>query len=84
MFGGAGFVARRDIAGLILNRWGHAFVCPEPGYFFGRDDQRAPRDLVREGYGRVRFAHAELQGNQSILSSMAEAQRASEHVKRLL
>ena len=34
MFSSAGFNPAKDIAGIILNRWGHAFVVPEPGFFF--------------------------------------------------
>lgn len=81
MFGDHGFDARKDIAGLILNRWGHAYICPQPGFFFGRNGKPAPRDVVRKGFGRIFFAHAELQGNQSWLSSAIEAKRASEQVK---
>ncbi len=80
MFGAHGFDARRDVRALITNRWGHAYVCPQPGFFYGRDGKPAPRDVVRAGYGRIRFAHAELQGNQSILSCAAEAERASRQV----
>ena len=35
MFAPGGFDPRRDIAGIILNRWGHAYVNPQPGFFFG-------------------------------------------------
>lgn len=76
MFGGHGFDVRRDVRALITNRWGHAYVCAQPGFFFGTDGRTPARDVVRAGYGRVRFAHAELQGNQSILSSAIEAERA--------
>ena len=31
MFGRQGFDANRDIAGIILNRWGHAYLAPQPG-----------------------------------------------------
>jgi len=31
MFSSAGFDASRDIAGIILNRWGHAYLSPQPG-----------------------------------------------------
>jgi spermidine dehydrogenase len=34
MFGGSGFDAQKDIAGIILNRWGHGYVTPTPGFFF--------------------------------------------------
>ena len=35
LFGAAGFDPRRDVAGLILNRWGHAYSVPFPGFFGG-------------------------------------------------
>jgi spermidine dehydrogenase len=80
MFGDHGFDAKRDVAGLVLNRWGHAYVFPYPGFFFGKNGRPAARDVVRKGYGRVSFAHAELQGNQSWYSSALEAKRASDQV----
>src|SRR5258706_15201480 len=64
MFGAYGFDPKRDIAGLIPNRWGHAYVVPQPGFYFGRDGKPAPREVVRKGYGRVRFEHSELTGFQ--------------------
>src|SRR6202035_1226409 len=33
MFETAGFEARRDIVGNVLNRWGHAYLSPQPGFF---------------------------------------------------
>jgi hypothetical protein len=30
-----GFDPARDIAGITINRWGHAYVVPEPGFNFG-------------------------------------------------
>jgi len=47
MFASAGFDAQRDIAGIILNRWGHAYLSPQPGFFFGEDGQPAPRETLR-------------------------------------
>ena len=44
MFSRSGFDPRRDIAGIILNRWGHAYVSPQPGFFFGKDGKPAPRE----------------------------------------
>ena len=40
MFAPGGFDPRRDIAGIILNRWGHAYVNPQPGFFFARTASR--------------------------------------------
>jgi spermidine dehydrogenase len=43
MFANSGFDAERDIAGIILNRWGHAYLSPQPGFFFGKEGKPAPR-----------------------------------------
>jgi spermidine dehydrogenase len=72
MFGAAGFDARRDIAGIILNRWGHAYFAPPVGYFFGRHGEPAPHDVIRKPYGRIVFAHSELQGNMNMAHGMLE------------
>ncbi|MGA7916883.1 MAG: FAD/NAD(P)-binding protein [Candidatus Acidiferrales bacterium] len=77
MFGRAGFDARRDIAGIILNRWGHAYLNPQPGFFFGRDGRAAPREALRAApFGRIAFANTDLAGIMDHRSSILEAQRA--------
>src|SRR6201999_1611447 len=53
MFGEAGFDARRDIAGIVLNRWGHAYIAPPLGFFHG---QSAAHELLRKPHGRIIFA----------------------------
>src|SRR5207248_8988934 len=63
MFGPSGFDARADIAGIILNRWGHAYLAPQPGFFFGKYGQPAPREVLRRApFGRISFANTELSG----------------------
>ena len=42
MFSRSGFNARRDIAGIILNRWGHAYLSPQPGFFSAPKVNRPP------------------------------------------
>ena len=42
MLGGAGFDAKRDIAGIVINRWGHAYIAPQPGFYFGTAGSRRP------------------------------------------
>jgi len=64
LFAASGFVPKRDIRGIILNRWGHAFVTPEPGFFFDTPNRTAPRNIVMKGYGRIAFGHGELEGFQ--------------------
>jgi spermidine dehydrogenase len=77
MFGRSGFDARRDIAGVILNRWGHAYFAPPVGYFFGRDGGAAPHDVIRKPHGRIVFAHSELQGNMNMAHAMLEGKRGA-------
>jgi len=77
MFARGGFDARRDIAGIILNRWGHAYVNPQPGFFFGTNGQPAPRDVLRNGaHGRIAFANTDLAGAMDHRNSIREAERA--------
>jgi spermidine dehydrogenase len=81
LFGGAGFDAKRDIAGIIINRWGHAYIAPQPGFYFGTADNPAPLEVIRKRYGRIAFGHSELSGRQSWGRAAREAQRA---VKQIL
>jgi spermidine dehydrogenase len=82
MFGNAGFDARRDIAGIILNRWGHAYLNPQPGFFFGKDGKPAPSDVLRAApFGRIAFANTDLAGIMDHRTSIFEADRA---VRQLL
>lgn len=84
MFGEAGFDARRDIAGIILNRWGHAYCAPQPGFYFGTNDQPPPPDVIRRPHGRIVFAHSELLGAMSMAHSMHEAHRAIGQVMSMI
>jgi spermidine dehydrogenase len=82
MFAPGGFDPRRDIAGIILNRWGHAYVNPQPGFFFGLNGKPAPRDILRgKPHGRIAFANTDLAGASDHRNSIREADRA---VKQLL
>jgi spermidine dehydrogenase len=75
LFAPSGFDPARDVAGLILNRWGHAYSVPFPG-FFGGASGRAPRDVIRNRHGRVAFAHSELVGWQHWGPAADEGRRA--------
>ena len=82
MFAPGGFDPRRDIAGIILNRWGHAYVNPQPGFFFGTNGRPAPSDVLRNQlHGRIAFANTDLAGASDHRNSIREADRA---VKQLL
>jgi spermidine dehydrogenase len=77
MFAPGGFDPRRDIAGIILNRWGHAYVNPQPGFFFGVNGKPAPRDILRnQPHGRIAFANTDLAGAADHRNSIREADRA--------
>ena len=77
MFAPGGFDPRRDIAGIILNRWGHAYVNPQPGFFFGTGGQPAARDILRSSaHGRIAFANTDLAGAMDHRNSIREADRA--------
>jgi spermidine dehydrogenase len=77
MFARSGFDAKRDIAGIILNRWGHAYLSPKPGFFFGKDGKGGPGDTLRNHpYGRIAFANSDLSGIMDHRMSILEARRA--------
>jgi spermidine dehydrogenase len=77
MFARAGFDPKRDIAGIVLNRWGHAYLSPQPGWYYGTNGKPAPRDVLRaQPFGRIAFANTDLSGNMDHRSSILEADRA--------
>ena len=80
MFGVAGFDADRDIAGITVNRQGHGYVVTPPGFFFGKDGNLPPSDVIREPHGRIAFAHAELLGYQMWEGAVHEGERAAEQM----
>jgi spermidine dehydrogenase len=81
MFSSTGFDSKRDIAGIILNRWGHAYLNPQPGFFFGTNDKPAPSEVLRAApFGRVAFANTDLSGIMDHRSSILEANRSVEQL----
>lgn len=81
MFARTGFEASRDIAGIILNRWGHAYASPAPGFYFGKDGKPAPGEVLRAApFGRIAFANTDLSGMPDHKSSILEADRAVEQL----
>ena len=84
MFAAVGFDAERDIAGIILNRWGHAYISPQPGFHFGIDGNEAPREIVRRGFGRIQFGHSELSGYMSHTRALNEGSRAAIDAMRFI
>ena len=80
LFGASGFKAGNDVRGIILNRWGHAYVVPTPGYLVDTPERKAPVNVIREGFGRVRFGHSELRGWQHWGPAADEGRRAVEQL----
>ena len=78
LFSSAGFNPETDIAGVTLNRWGHAYVNPGPGFMFGREGSPAPSDVIREPIGRIAIGHSELRGHQNWVGAAGEGRRAVE------
>ncbi|HXT17245.1 MAG TPA: NAD(P)-binding protein [Gemmatimonadaceae bacterium] len=77
-FGDAGFDAKRDVAALILNRWGHARLVQPPGWYYGVEGKPSPREIVSAGYGQIAIGHSELNGHQSATGAMAQGKRLGE------
>ena len=84
LFGNAGFDPKKDIAAIVLNRWGHAYVNPQPGFYFPPDGEPAPRDIIRKRFGRIAFGHSELYGHQYWLGAIGEGRRAVEQVLEII
>ena len=81
MFARSGFDAGRDIAGIILNRWGHAYASPAPGFYFGKEGKTAPGEVLRAApFGRIAFANVDLSGMPDHKSSIIEGKRAVEQL----
>jgi len=78
MFSGVGFDAKRDIAGIVLNRWGHARVIQPPGFYYGVNGKPSPREIVAKGFGRIIIAHSELNGAQNYTGAFQHGKRAAE------
>ncbi len=81
LFSGEGFDAEKDIAGIILNRWTYAYVNPQPGFYFGKGGKPAARDIIRKPFGRIAFAHAELNGHQHWVAAVDEGRRAARQAR---
>ncbi len=78
MFADLGFDAKNDIAGIILNRWGHARVIQPPGFYYGVNGKPSPREVVAKGYGRIVIGHSELNGAQNYTGAFQHAKRCAE------
>jgi len=84
LFSSVGFDARRDIAGICLNRWGHSYVVPEPGFYYGSMGRPAPREVLTRRTGRVAFGHSELNGVQEWFGGVEHGERAMRQVLEVI
>ena len=84
LFGGAGFDARRDIAGIVLNRWGHAYIAPQPGFYFGGENGEGLTAPMKKGHGRIFYGHSELGWRMNYRNAIAEGGRAGEQAAKAL
>ena len=80
MFSSYGFDAKRDIAGIVSNRWGHAYVVSPPGFYYGKHGHKSASDIIREPHGRIAFAHSELTGAQLWTTAAEEGERAAKQI----
>jgi spermidine dehydrogenase len=84
LFAQSGFDARRDVAGIVLNRWGHAYNSPQPGFYFGKAGDMGPQAIVKQGYGRIRFGHSELGPRMNYRNALVEGARAAREAMTFL
>jgi hypothetical protein len=47
------------------------------GFFFGKNGEPPPHEVVRRPHGRIVFAHSELQGNMNMAHAMLEGKRGA-------
>ena len=84
LFAPGGFDARRDIAGIVLNRWGHAYIAPQPGFYFGGPDGAGLAAPIKQGHDRIFYGHSELGARMNYRNAIAEGGRAGEQAARRL
>jgi len=84
MFGSYGFDWDRDVAGMITNRQGHAYMVSPPGFYFGKDGKPAPKDVLTTPFHRIAFSHSELSGAQMWETAAEQGERAAKQMLELL
>jgi spermidine dehydrogenase len=76
-FGPHGFDPAQDIVGVTLDRWWHAMVVPYPGFAFGRfAGAPGPPQIARQRFGRIAFAHTDVEGTPYMEATYLESHRA--------
>ena len=84
MFGPLGFDEEKDIAGIIVNRWGHSYVAAIPGFFHGNDGKPALQKFITRPFGRIAFGHSEHKGIQEWFGAVEHGERAARQVLEII
>ena len=84
MFGPLGFDDEKDIAGIIVNRWGHSYVAAVPGLFHGNDGKPALQQVITRPFGRIAFGHSEHKGIQEWFGAVEHGERAARQVLEII
>lgn len=84
LFSVSGFDHKKDIHGIILNRWGHAYVVPTPGLIFDTAKGLSPTNVIKQGFGRIAFGHSELEGFQHWGPAADQGRRAMQQILDLI
>ena len=84
MFGSLGFDDEKDIAGIIVNRWGHSYVAAIPGFFHGNNGKPALQQVIARPFGRIAFGHSEHKGIQEWFGAVEHGERAARQVLEII
>lgn len=84
MFGGLGFDDEKDIAGVVVNRWGHSYVAATPGFFYGNNGRPALHRVMTQPFGRIGFGHSEHKGIQEWFGAVEHGERAARQVMAVM
>ncbi len=78
MLGPYGFDARRDIAGITLNRWGHGYSYMYSSVFdeFIDRGEQPPHERARMPYGNIAIANCDAAARDTTPDSIDQARRA--------
>ncbi|MFK7830672.1 MAG: FAD-dependent oxidoreductase [Congregibacter sp.] len=75
-----GFDARRDIAGITVNRWAHGYSYGYGGldddYYDDSEDLRYPHMQARKPYGRIAIANSDAAASAMMEAAIEQAHRA--------
>ncbi len=84
MFGSLGFDDEKDIAGIVVNRWGHSYLAAIPGFFHGNDGKTALQQVITRPFGRIAFGHSEHKGIQEWFGAVEHGERAARQVLEII